>query len=58
MWRKDMGSEKAGDAITMAQAYDISIDGLEAAGVFAAGGGTARLLRRDELPIEWSSSPG
>ena len=48
-----MGAEKAGDAITMAQAYDIGIDGLEAAGAFTASGGTARLLRRDELPVDW-----
>ena len=38
--------------VDMAQAYDIGIDGLEAAGVFAASGGTARLLRRDELPVD------
>ena len=48
-----MGSGKAGDAITMAQAYDIGIDGLESAGVFTARGGEARLLRRDELPAGW-----
>ena len=48
-----MGGGKAGDAITMAQAYDIGIDGLESAGVFTASGGEARLLRRDELPVGW-----
>ena len=48
-----MGRGKAGDAITMAQAYDIGIDGLESAGVFTASGGEARLLRRDELPAGW-----
>ena len=48
-----MDGGKAGDAITMAQAYDIGIDGLEAAGVFTASGGAARLLRRDELPSDW-----
>ena len=48
-----MDGGKAGDAITMAQAYDIGIDGLAAAGVFTASGGAARLLRRDELPTDW-----
>ena len=48
-----MGSGKAGDAITMAQAYDIGLDGLEGAGVFTASGGAARLLSRDELPADW-----
>jgi len=48
-----MDAGRAGDAITMAQAYDIGIDGLEAAGVFTASGGAARLLRRDELPSDW-----
>ena len=48
-----MGKGKAGDAITMAQAYDIGLDGLEGAGVFTASGGAARLLRRDELPADW-----
>ena len=43
----------SGDAITMAQAYDIGIDDLEAAGVFSAQGGRARLLRRDELAESW-----
>ena len=48
-----MESGKAGDAITMAQAYDIGLDGLAGAGVFSASGGAARLLRRDELPADW-----
>ena len=44
----------SGDAITMAQAYDIGIDALVYAGAFVAQGGTARLLRRDELPADWN----
>ena len=48
-----MDGGTAGDAITMAQAYDIGIDRLEAAGVFTASGGTARLLHRGELPTDW-----
>ena len=49
----DTESGDAGDAITLAQAYDIGIDDLSAAGVFHARGGQARLLRRDELPSDW-----
>ena len=54
-WFEAFGTDgsDAGDAITMAQAYDIGIDGLSAAGVFHARGGQARLLRRDELPSDW-----
>ena len=48
-----MDEGQSGDAITMAQAYDIGIDDLENAGVFSARGGSARLRRRDELPINW-----
>ena len=48
-----LDSSDASDAITMAQAYDIGIDGLSAAEVFHARGGQARLLRRDELPADW-----
>ena len=48
-----MADGGSGDAITMAQAYDIGIDALVDAGAFAARGGTARLLRRDELPADW-----
>ena len=44
----------SGDAITLAQAYDIGIEALEDAGVIATQGGTARLLRRDELPADWN----
>ena len=44
----------SGDAITMAQAYDIGIDALVDAGAVATQGGTARLLRRDELPNDWN----
>ena len=48
-----MADGKAGEAITMAQAYGIGIGDLETAEVFSAQGGTARLLRRDELPADW-----
>ena len=46
----------SGDAITMAQAYDIGIGDLEAAGVFTARGGRARLLQRHELADDWDPS--
>ena len=43
----------SGDAITMALAYNIGIVNLQAAGVFTAQGGRARLLQRDELEDDW-----
>ena len=46
----------SGDAITMAQAYNIGIGDLEAAGVFNAQGGRARLLQRHELADDWDPS--
>ena len=49
----NMAEGKSGHAITMAQAYGIGIDDLDSAGVFAAKGGSARLLRREELPTDW-----
>ena len=54
-WFEAFGTDesKAGDAITMAQAYDIGIDDLQTAGVMSAQGGQARLLRREELPDDW-----
>ena len=48
-----MDSSKSGEAITMAQAYDIGMAELDEAGVFDARGGNARLIRRDELPEDW-----
>ena len=50
----DMAEGVSGEAITMAQAYGIGIGDLETAGVFSARGGSARLLRRDELPADWT----
>ena len=57
-WFEAFGMERgeSGDAITMAQAYDIGIGDLETAGVFSAQGGTARLRRRDELESDWNPS--
>ena len=55
-WFETFGMDegKSSDAITLAQAYDIGIEELEAAGVFDAHGGSARLLRREELPQDWN----
>ena len=62
-WFKAFGMEAmeagaAGDAITMAQAYDIDLGDLEAPGAFAARGGTARLLSRAEPPADWAPRGG
>ena len=43
----------SGDAIGMALAYNTGIGDLEAAGVFAAQEGRARLLKRTELADDW-----
>ena len=55
-WFETFGMEdgKSGQAITMAQAYNIGLNNLEAAEVFRASGGSARLLRRDEFPEDWN----
>ena len=55
-WFEAFGADAggAGDAITMAQAYDIGIGDLQTAGVLSTHAGKARLLRRDELPADWS----
>ena len=55
-WFDEFGMDESasGDAISMAQAYDIGIDDLQKAGVVSAQAGKARLLRRDELPADWS----
>ena len=49
-----MDESTSGDAINMAQAYDIGIDDLVNAGAFHAHAGTARLMRRDELTADWN----
>jgi len=55
-WFEAFGIEEgtSGDAINLAQAYDIGVDTLEKAGVVSAEAGKTRLLRRDELPDNWS----
>ena len=55
-WFEQCGMDEraSGDAISMAQAYDIGIDTLQKAGVVSTQAGRARLLRRDELPSDWN----
>ena len=55
-WFEQFGMDEraSGDAISMAQAYDIGIDTLQKAGVVSTQAGRARLLRRDELPSDWN----
>ncbi len=55
-WFEQFGMDEraSGDAISMAQAYDIGIDTLQKAGVVSTQAGRARLLRRDELPSDWT----
>jgi putative DNA methylase len=42
-----------GDANTIANARDVSVDGVAQAGVLEAKAGKVRLLRREELPADW-----
>lgn len=44
---------KAGDAISMANAANLGLADLIAAGVLEAKGGEARLLRRADMPADW-----
>jgi putative DNA methylase len=47
------GEAPSGEADSLARAKVTSIDGLERAGVIVTRGGTCRLLRRDELPVDY-----
>lgn len=44
---------KSGDAISMANAANLGLSDLIAAGVLEAKGGEARLLRRTDMPADW-----
>jgi putative DNA methylase len=50
---KGFDKGKSSDAITMCNAVNGSLDGMNATGFFEAKGGDARLLKRDELPDDW-----
>jgi len=54
-WYEQYGIDDGpyGSAETLSRAKDASVDGLVASGVVKAGQGKVRLLRRDELPLEW-----
>jgi putative DNA methylase len=43
-----------GEANVLASAKALSVEGLEHAGILQARGGKVRLLRREELPTDWS----
>jgi putative DNA methylase len=45
-----------GDANTLANAKALSVEGLERAGIISARAGKVRLLKREELPLEWNPS--
>jgi len=51
-----MADGRSGDAIGMANAYNLGLADLEAAGVFHAKGGVARLLKRGDMPEDWHPS--
>jgi putative DNA methylase len=50
------GAKGAGEAIKLAQSYDLTERGLRDAGVLVTDRGDARLVRRSELPPEWRPS--
>lgn len=51
-----MSQGKSGDAINMANAYNLGLGDLQNAGVFRAKGGEALLLKRSEMPHDWHPS--
>jgi putative DNA methylase len=55
-WFEQYGFEEAGydPAEGLARATNVSVKGLEDAGILSARAGRVRLLRRDELPDHWS----
>jgi putative DNA methylase len=48
-----MNEGRSGDAISIANAYNLGLRDLEHAGVFLAKGGVARILKRSEMPDDW-----
>jgi putative DNA methylase len=55
---KNFEKGRSGDAITMTNAVNVSLDGVKGAGFFEAKGGDARLLKREELPDNWDPGVG
>ena len=50
------GAKGAGEAIKLAQSYDLAEKGLRDAGILITDRGDARLVRRNELPADWRPS--
>jgi putative DNA methylase len=57
-WFSQYGMEEGpyGTAETLSRAMNTSVEGMMRAGVIRAVAGKVRLLRRDELPADWSPS--
>jgi putative DNA methylase len=57
-WFAQYGMEEGpfGTAETLSRAMNTSVEGMVRAGVIRAAAGKVRLLRRDELPADWSPS--
>ena len=52
----DMNNGKSGDAVSMANAYNLGLGDLEHAGVFFVKGGVTRIVKRSEIPDDWHPS--
>ena len=54
-WFETRGFEAGpfGDAETLAKARNVSVEGVQQAGILHSAAGKVRLLKRDELPDEW-----
>jgi putative DNA methylase len=52
------GTKPAGEAIKLAQSYDLAEKGLRDAGVLTTDRGDARLVRREDIPGDWRPSRG
>lgn len=50
------GARDSGEAIKLAQSYDLTDRGLRDAGVLTTERGEARLVRREEIPADWRPS--
>jgi putative DNA methylase len=55
-WFEQFGIEDGpfGDAETLSKAKNTAINGLQEAGVIVAKAGKVRLVKRDELPVDWN----
>ena len=55
-WFEQFGMDEGpfGDAETLSKAKNTAVNGLVEAGIITARGGKVRLVKRDELPIDWN----